>query len=113
MRTDYVAVALGTHPRAVGFGASAVGTVRRLAPIPKRAPSPMPPPELTTGEAIVSSRPAARVPSSPLAPWRGGPKPRRGPCAVIRAFGYLRGSEYDYTSFGQRRPPGGPNMVSG
>jgi hypothetical protein len=35
MRTDYVAVALGTHPRAVGFGASAVGTVRRLAPVPK------------------------------------------------------------------------------
>ena len=38
----------------------------------------MPPPEPTTGEAIVLSRPAARVPSSPLAPWRGGPKPRRG-----------------------------------
>ena len=30
MRTDYLAVALGAQPRAVGFGASAVGTVGGL-----------------------------------------------------------------------------------
>ena len=33
MRTDYLAVALGAQPRAVGFGASAVGTVGGFLPI--------------------------------------------------------------------------------